>query len=89
MPQAFGFETYLSPFTWRYGSPEMPPIFSVKHKHELWRKIWVTLAEVEQQAGIISKSELNDLKENQAKLNIERILELEKTTRHDVVAAIR
>jgi len=89
MPQAFGFETYLSPFTWRYGSPEMRRIFSVKHKHELWRKIWVTLAEVEQQAGIISKSELNDLKENQAKLNIERILELEKTTRHDVVAAIR
>ncbi|HCS79026.1 TPA: adenylosuccinate lyase [Patescibacteria group bacterium] len=89
MPQSFGFETYLSPLSWRYGSPEMRRIFSIKHKHELWRKIWVTLAEVEEQAGIISKSELADLKKNQDKLNIERILELEKTTRHDVVAAIR
>lgn len=87
--KTFDFFTYLSTFTWRYGSEEMRRIYSEQHKYELWRKIWVALAEVQHKAGLITKEELNDLKKHEKDINIERIIEIEKETHHDVVAAIR
>lgn len=85
----FSFDTYLSPLTWRYGSEDMRKIFSEKHKYELWRKIWIALAEAQHQAGLVAKEELNDLKKNEKNIDIEKIFELEKDTKHDVVAAIK
>ncbi len=85
----FDFKTYISPFTWRYGSTEMRQIFSEQHKYELWRKIWVTVAQVQKNAGLVSLEELEDLQKNQNEINIERILEIEKETKHDTVAAIK
>lgn len=84
----FDFSTYLSPLTWRYGSDEMRKIFSEKHKYELWRKIWIALAEAQHHAGLVSREELDDLKKNEKNIDIEKIFELEKDTKHDVVAAI-
>ena len=85
----FDFSTYLSPLTWRYGSDDMRKIFSEKHKYELWRKIWIALAEAQQQAKLVSKEELEDLKKNEKDIDIEKIFEFEKDTKHDVVAAIK
>ncbi len=87
--KTFDFSTYLSPLTWRYGSPEMRKIFSEKHKYELWRKIWVALADAQHQAGLVSKEELEDLKKHEKEIDIEKIFELEKESKHDVVAAIK
>ena len=50
------YETYLSPFTWRYGSPEMRQIWSEAHKRRLWRKLWVALAEVQAEYGLVTTS---------------------------------
>jgi len=85
----FDFSTYLSPLTWRYASDEMRKIFSEKHKYELWRKIWIALAVAQHQIGLVSKEELDDLKKNEKNINIEKIFEYEKDTKHDVVAAIK
>jgi len=85
----FDFSTYLSPFTWRYGSDEMRTIFSEKHKIELWRKIWVALAYAQYKAGLLSKKELDDLCKNEKNFDLDRILEIEKETKHDVVASIK
>lgn len=85
----FDYSTFLSPFTWRYGSEEMRKIFSEKHKIELWRKIWVALARAQHDAGLVTKQELSDLEKNRDSFDIEEILEIEKETRHDVVAAIK
>ncbi|HEX7542874.1 MAG TPA: adenylosuccinate lyase [Patescibacteria group bacterium] len=85
----FDFSTYLSPLTWRYGSDDMRKIFSEKHKYELWRKIWIALAEAQYQAGLVSSEELADLKKQEKNIDIEKIFELEHDTKHDVVAAIR
>jgi adenylosuccinate lyase len=85
----FNFSTYISPFTWRYGSNEMRRIFSEEHKYQLWRKIWVALARAEYKAGLLKKQELNDLEKNEKNIDINRILEIEKETKHDVVAAIK
>jgi adenylosuccinate lyase len=85
----FDFSTYNSPLTWRYGTKEMRFIFSEQHKYELWRKIWVALAEAQHEAGLVSDKELLDLKKHESNISIERILEIEQETSHDVVAAIR
>lgn len=87
--KSFDFSTFLSPFTWRYGSADMRTVFSEKHKYELWRKIWIALSEAQHQAGLVSKEELADLKKHEKDIDIEKIFELEKETRHDVVAAIK
>lgn len=83
------YSTYLSPFTWRYGSEQMRQIFSEENKYKTWRKIWVALAKAEYKADLLTKKELDDLKANQDKIDIKRILEIEEETKHDVVAAIR
>jgi adenylosuccinate lyase len=87
--KGFDFSSFLSPFTWRYGSDDMRKIFSEKHKYELWRKIWVALAEVQHQTGLVTKEELEDLKKQEKDIDIEKIFALEKDTKHDVVAAIK
>ncbi len=67
----------------------MRHIFSEQHKYGLWRKIWVSLAQAQHKAGLVSEEELADLQKNQDNIDIARILEIEKETKHDVVAAIK
>ena len=83
------FSSYQSPFSWRYGSNEMRQIFSEENKYKLWRRIWVSLAKAQHKEGLVSKEELSDLEKHQDEIDIERIWEIEKDTRHDVVAAIK
>src|SRR3989304_10049031 len=80
---------YESPFSWRYGSEQMRIIWSEENKYKLWRRIWVALAKAEAKEGLVSKEELADLEKHQNDIDIERIWEIEKDTRHDVVAAIK
>lgn len=82
------FENFQSPFSWRYASLPMRKIFSEKYKFQTWRKIWVALAKVQHKAGLVSKKELEDLISQEKNIDIEEILEIEKKTKHDVVAAI-
>ena len=83
------FKNYQSPFSYRYGSPEMREIFSEANKYRLWRRIWVEMARIQSEEGLVKREELEDLESNQENIDIERILEIEKETGHDVVAAIR
>ncbi|HEX7259473.1 MAG TPA: adenylosuccinate lyase [Candidatus Saccharimonadia bacterium] len=83
------FSSYNSPLGYRYASPEMRELFSEATKYKLWRRVWVALARAEHQAGLINDEELADLEANQDTIDIARILEIERDTKHDVVAAIR
>lgn len=49
----------------------------------------MALAKAQSKDGLISKKELADLVKNQDKIDIQRIIEIEETTRHDVVAALK
>jgi len=89
MTAAFDHETFISPFTWRYGSTAMRQIWSEQHKRRLMRRVWVALASAQQQAGLVTAAQLADLESQQANVNIERALEIERETRHDVMAEIR
>ncbi len=83
------YSNYLSVFSWRYGSSQMRQLFSLENRFRTWRKIWVALAAAQHQAGLVSKKELEDIVKKQNNIDIEKIFEIEKETRHDVVAAIR
>lgn len=81
--------TFLSPFTWRYGSHPMRQIWSEVHKRVLMRRVWIALATAQLNAGLVTQEQLADLKRHQDEIDIDRAREFEKETRHDVVAEIR
>ncbi len=82
------FSSYQSVFSWRYGSEDMRKLFSLENRFKTWRKIWVALAQAQYKAGLVSKKELQDIEKHQNDVDIDKIFEIEKETKHDVVAAI-
>ncbi len=83
------FETYQSPFSWRYGSSEMKRIWGEEYKRLLWRRIWVALAETQIDYGLVTKAQLNDLLANMKNVDIDKSLEYEAACHHDLVAEIK
>jgi adenylosuccinate lyase len=75
----------------RYASPEMQAIFSEINRARLFRKAWVALAEAQHELGVpaVTKERLELLRNTQYFINLERINEIEKETRHDVMAHIK
>ena len=85
----FEHDTYLSPFTWRYGSEEMRAIWSEVHKRQLLRRVWIALAAAQHQAGLVTTEQLADLRAHQEDVDISRAAEIEAEIRHDLMAEIR
>jgi adenylosuccinate lyase len=83
------FETYQSPFTWRYGSPEMRAIWSEAGKRRLWRKLWVAMAEAQIPFGLVTYEQADDLAAHSEDIDVSRALEIEKEIHHDLMAEIR
>jgi adenylosuccinate lyase len=88
-PDEFGWETYLSALTWRYGSDAMRRVWSEANKHRLFRRIWVALATAQRDAGLISDDELAELRTHEEAVNVDRIHQIEAEIRHDLMAALR
>ena len=83
------YDTYLSPFTWRYGSAEMRRLWSEAHKRRLWRHIWVSLAEVQAEFGLVSQEQVADLRAHADEVNVPRSLEIEAEISHDLMAELK
>jgi len=83
------FDSYQSPFSWRYASPEMRKIWSETNKRLLWRKLWVSLAEVEAEFGLVLPEQLADLKKNAKKIDIKKSLAHEAVSHHDLMAEVK
>lgn len=83
------YETYLSPFTWRYGSPEMRHIWSEANKRRLWRRLWLALAETQADYGLVSSEQLADLRAHQDEVDLPRALEIEAEIHHDLMAELK
>lgn len=82
-------DTYLNPLVERYGSEEMLYIFSPKMKFSTWRKLWIALAETQQELGIsISDEQICEMKSKVEDIDIRRADEYEKEFRHDVMAHV-
>jgi adenylosuccinate lyase len=82
-------ETYLNPFTWRYGSQEMREIWSLAYQRRLWRRLWVALAEAQQTAGLVTPAQVADLRAHQNDIDIERAHAIESEIHHDLMAEVK
>lgn len=72
----------------RYSRPEMAAIWTEENKYKAWLEVEILAAEAWAELGEIPKDEVAVIRQN-AKINIERILEIEEETKHDVVAFTR
>ncbi len=83
------FDRYQSFFSWRYGSDAMRQIWAERTKRRLWREIWVAVARVQAELGLIGQDQVDDLQAHIDEIDIPRALEIEKEIRHDVMAEVR
>ncbi|HYO16378.1 MAG TPA: adenylosuccinate lyase [Thermoanaerobaculia bacterium] len=83
-------ETPQNPLYERYASPEMARLFSAGHRFRTWRRLWIVLAECERQLGLpITLEQIEALQQTADEIDLGRVAELERKTRHDVVAHLR
>jgi adenylosuccinate lyase len=83
------FESYQSPFSWRYGSPAMRRIWSEHNKRLTWRSLWVKLAEVESHWNLVTGEQVDDLKAHSTQIDLPKSLEVESSLKHDLMAEIK
>jgi len=81
--------TYQSPFSWRYGSDEMRKIWSVYKSRSLWRRIWVALAEVQVDYGLVTSEQAAALKKKADQVDLSRSREMESQLQHDLMAELK
>lgn len=72
----------------RYTREEMGNIWTDENKYKAWLEVEILACEAWSDLGIIPESDVKALREN-ASFDINRILEIEQETRHDVVAFTR
>ncbi len=83
------YETYASPFSWRYGRAPLRALYSEKMRRRLWRAVWVALAEAQSIHGLIEEAELADLRAHAGEIDLEAAFEVEREIHHDLMAEIR
>ena len=69
----------------RYQTKDMSRIWSEQNKYYTWYKVEVAVVKVLSDIGLVPKESLQNIEEK-ASYTIDRILEIEKTTNHDVIA---
>jgi adenylosuccinate lyase len=80
---------YQNPLIERYASDEMSRIFSSASKFSTWRRLWLALAEAEQELGLpISEDALRAMRAHLDDIDLKRAAELEQRFRHDVMAHV-
>lgn len=69
----------------RYTLPEMGKIWEDKFKFDTWLKIEILACEARAELGDIPTSDVEVIKQK-ADFDVKRVLEIEETTKHDVIA---
>src|SRR5215510_2835496 len=69
----------------RYSRPEMLALWSDKHRYETWLRVELAACEAMEDADRVPRGTAEAVR-GKAKLDPARILEIEKTTQHDVIA---
>lgn len=82
-------QNYTSSLSERYPSREMKYLFSPEMKFRTWRKLWIALAETEQELGLpITDEQIAELKAAADDINYAEAKEREKIVRHDVMSHV-
>jgi adenylosuccinate lyase len=72
----------------RYSRPEMARIWTLENKFKLWLEVEILACEAWARLGKIPASAVEEIRAK-ARFSLQRVLELEETTRHDVIAFTR
>ena len=82
-------DRYVSPLSERYAGKEMQEVFSPDRKFRTWRKLWIALAEAEQELGLpITDEQINEMKEHADDINYEDARAREREVRNDVMSHV-
>lgn len=82
-------DRYMSPLSERYAGREMQYLFSPDKKFCTWRRLWIALAEAEQELGLpISQEQLEEMKAHQDDVNYDVAEKREREVRHDVMSHV-
>ena len=82
-------DKYQNPLITRYASAEMAEIFSPQRKFSTWRKMWIALAEAEQELGLpITEEQIEQLRGEVDNIDFPAAKEYEQKLRHDVMAHV-
>lgn len=80
---------YQSPLSLRYASKEMQEIFSNDKKFKTWRRLWIALAQAEQELGLdITDEQIEELITHKDDINYDVAKEREALVRHDVMSHV-
>ncbi len=83
-------DRYVSPLCERYASNTMQKIFSPDYKFTMWHKMWLYLAEAEQEMGLsITDEQLEEIRAHIDEIHYDEAAAYEKRLRHDVMAHLR
>ncbi|MEW6172806.1 MAG: adenylosuccinate lyase [Bacillota bacterium] len=69
----------------RYTLPEMGRVWSEENRFRKWLEVEIAACEAWSELGVIPREAVAEIRAK-ASFNVERILEIEKETRHDVIA---
>lgn len=82
-------DNYQSPLSSRYASEAMRFNFSDRRRFTTWRRLWIALAECENELGLsISDEQIAQMKATLEDLDLECAARYERELRHDVMAHI-
>jgi adenylosuccinate lyase len=82
-------ELYENPLITRYASRDMARIWSAQNRHSTWRKLWLVLAECQQQLGLaITSEQLELMRQTLSQIDFEAAERHERRLRHDVMAHV-
>ncbi|MEZ6123545.1 MAG: adenylosuccinate lyase [Planctomycetaceae bacterium] len=82
-------DIYENPLITRYASRDMAGIWSAQTKHSTWRRLWIALAESQQELGLpITDVQLAEMRATVDDIDFDLAAKFEKERRHDVMAHV-
>ena len=80
-------DTYVSPLSGRYASAAMKELWSPANAARQWRRLWLWLAESQQELGLpIGNGQLDSMRAHLDDIDLDDIRRRESELRHDVMA---
>lgn len=80
---------YANPLIDRYASATMAETFSPMRQAQIWRDLWIALAETERELGVpIPDEAIEAMRAGRDTIDLARVAEHERELRHDVMAHV-
>lgn len=80
---------YENPLIGRYSSREMQELWGAQRRFSTWRRLWIWLAEAEQELGLpITSDQIAELRSQVDKIDFDAATKYERRLRHDVMAHV-